>query len=54
MFFDDDTSGSIPFVDRPAGRQLLARVRDALAAGIVLKCLTNKTVQAFLATHATD
>ena len=33
MFFDDDTSGSIPFVDRPAGRQLLARVRDALAAG---------------------
>ena len=33
MFFDDDTSGSIPFAERPAGRQLLDRVRQALAAG---------------------
>jgi putative DNA-invertase from lambdoid prophage Rac len=33
MFFDDDTSGSIPFAERPAGRQLLDRVRQALADG---------------------
>ena len=33
MFFDDDTSGSIPFAERPAGGQLLDRVRQALANG---------------------
>jgi DNA invertase Pin-like site-specific DNA recombinase len=33
MFFDDDTSGSTPFVQRPAGRQMLDRVRAAIAAG---------------------
>ena len=42
MFFDDDTSGSIPFVDRPAGRQLLARVRDALAAGLSPTIIVTK------------
>ena len=30
MFFDDDTSGSIPFAQRPAGRLLLDRVREVL------------------------
>jgi DNA invertase Pin-like site-specific DNA recombinase len=30
MFFDEDTSGGIPFAQRPAGRQLLAAVRAAL------------------------
>ena len=33
MFFDDDTSGSIPFANRSAGGQLLHRVHAAIAAG---------------------
>jgi hypothetical protein len=33
MFFDEDTSGSIPFAERPSGRLLLAAVKAAIAAG---------------------
>jgi len=33
MFFDEDTSGGIPFADRPSGRLLLIAVKAALAAG---------------------
>jgi DNA invertase Pin-like site-specific DNA recombinase len=33
MYFDEDTSGSIPFVERPAGQQLIARIQQAVAAG---------------------
>ena len=33
MFFDEDTSGGIPFAERPSGRQLLAAVKAAIAAG---------------------
>ncbi len=33
MFFDEDTSGGIPFAERPSGRLLLIAVKAALAAG---------------------
>jgi DNA invertase Pin-like site-specific DNA recombinase len=33
MYFDEDTSGSIPFAERPAGQQLLARIQAAVAQG---------------------
>jgi putative DNA-invertase from lambdoid prophage Rac len=33
MFFDEDTSGSIPFVERPAGKQLIARIIELVAQG---------------------
>ncbi len=33
MFFDEDTSGGIPFGDRPSGRLLLIAVKAAVAAG---------------------
>ena len=33
MFFDEDTSGGIPFADRPSGRLLLAAVKAAVATG---------------------
>ena len=33
MFFDEDTSGGIPFADRPSGRLLLIAVKAAVAAG---------------------
>jgi len=33
MFFDEDTSGGIPFTERPSGRLLLAAVKAAIATG---------------------
>jgi putative DNA-invertase from lambdoid prophage Rac len=42
MFFDEDTSGSIPFAERPAGRQLLAAVRAALLTGSSVTLVVTK------------
>ena len=42
MFFDDDTSGSIPFAQRPAGSQLLAAVRAALLNGSSVTLVVTK------------
>jgi DNA invertase Pin-like site-specific DNA recombinase len=33
MYFDEDMSGSIPFAERPAGQQLIARIQQAVTAG---------------------
>jgi DNA invertase Pin-like site-specific DNA recombinase len=33
MFFNEDTTGGIPFAERPSGRLLLIAVKAALAAG---------------------
>jgi len=33
MYFDEDTSGSIPFVERPGGQQLIVRLQEVVAAG---------------------
>ena len=42
MFFDEDTSGGIPFAQRPAGRQLLAAVRAALLNGSSVTLVVTK------------
>ena len=40
--FDEDTSGGIPFAQRPAGRQLLAAVRAALLNGSSVTLVVTK------------